>query len=237
MENNDAYRQRIYQSYTSLHYPKALELNEQHGASSVPSVKSRLSGWLPESRSAVCLDVGCGAGGLLLALGYMGYENLSGVDCSAEQVSVATRICPNVVEGDAIKHLLRHQDKFDLITAFDIVEHFHKDELFKFLDAVYRALKPGGRMIIQTPNADSPWFGTVRYGDFTHELAFNSTSLELVTGVVGFKSYQSRECRPHSHGLKRDTPLISISLIFLVTTIRSYDIPVAAISASIAGNV
>ena len=38
-----------------------------------------------------------------------------------------------------------------------------------------RALKPGGRWILHTANAESPFYGRVRYGDITHEQAFTQS--------------------------------------------------------------
>jgi len=83
-----------------------------------------------------------------------------------------------------------------LITGFDIVEHFYKDEVLRFLDAAFAALKPGGRLILQTANADGPWGAQHRYGDFTHEVGFNTNSLGRLLRLTGFESVASRECGP-----------------------------------------
>ena len=95
----------------------------------------------------------------------------------AGQVQLARRISPAVSEGDAIEFLRAHAAEYDLVTAFDVVEHFRKDELFDFLDALFGALRPEGRAIFQTPNAESPWGMAVFYGDLTHEMAFDPKSL------------------------------------------------------------
>ena len=202
MTSNHNYRSRIYPQYTSHYTPQALELDEWGLQANALPLLARLERWLPNNLEATCLDVACGAGGLLFALRSKGYGNLCGVDCSAQQVSVAQNIVPAVEQDDAIAYLLRHQSQFDLITAFDIIEHFDKNEVFEFLDALYAALTPGGRLIVQTPNADSPWFGSVRYGDFTHELAFTPESLARVLKTVGFEGFEAQECGSFFHGLK-----------------------------------
>jgi hypothetical protein len=46
------------------------------------------------------------------------------------------------------------------------------------------------------PNADSPMGLGTRYGDFTHEVMFNSHSLGGVLGVCGFASFEAREGGP-----------------------------------------
>lgn len=162
----------------------------------------RLRQWLPRSLDANCLDVACGAGQLLYALRQHGYRQLTGIDLSPEQVKVASKVCVNVKQGDAIEFLRASPAMFDLITGFDIVEHFRKDELFEFLDALYCALKPGGRLILQTPNAESPWGMTMRYGDLTHELAFSPMSLEYALRLAAFSDFQAKECGPYVHGIK-----------------------------------
>lgn len=49
---------------------------------------------------------------------------------------------------------------FDTITTFQVIEHIENDQLF--IDEIYRVLKPGGKLIISTPNirmslTRNPW--------------------------------------------------------------------------------
>ena len=65
------------------------------------------------------------------------------------------------------------------------------------LDLCYQALKEGGRLIVMTPNGESPIFGRIRYGDITHCCAFTTTSMAHLFRVCGFnvfrfKPYESR---------------------------------------------
>jgi cyclopropane fatty-acyl-phospholipid synthase-like methyltransferase len=160
----------------------------------------RLKAWLPKDKSAICLDLGCGPGNVLYLLQFQGYRNIMGVDVSAEQLERAKRVCPNVECIDAYEYVKRFQAHYDLITAFDLIEHFHKDELLPLLDAMREALKPGGILILQTPNAESPWGLKLRYGDFTHEIAFDPRNLQHILSVTGFTAFDSRECGPSMHG-------------------------------------
>jgi 2-polyprenyl-3-methyl-5-hydroxy-6-metoxy-1,4-benzoquinol methylase len=75
---------------------------------------------------------------------------------SPEQVQISRQVVPMVHEEDAIDFLEQNRAYFDLITGRDIIEHLQKPEVLHFLDAVLLALKPGGRLVLQTPNADSP---------------------------------------------------------------------------------
>jgi 2-polyprenyl-3-methyl-5-hydroxy-6-metoxy-1,4-benzoquinol methylase len=207
------YRRRIYEKYTSDRTPGILQFTEgDYLRGSAPTLH-RIGRWLPPDRSAACLDVGCGGGHLLYALQSAGYANVSGIDVSPEQCAAARRICANVVQGDATRFLQGNAERFDLITAFDVVEHLHKSELFDFLDAVQVSLREGGRLIVQTPNADSPWGMGLRYGDLTHEIAFDPRSLEHATHLAGFGAFEARECGPYAHGLASALRTFTWSLI------------------------
>ena len=90
----------------------------------------------------------------------------------------------------------------DVVIAFDVIEHFTKDELLGCLDQVWRVLKTGGKLIIHTPNGASPFCGRIRYGDFTHELALTRESLTQLCQVCGFSQISCYEEQPVPHGIK-----------------------------------
>jgi 2-polyprenyl-3-methyl-5-hydroxy-6-metoxy-1,4-benzoquinol methylase len=57
---------------------------------------------------------------------------------------------------------------FDLVVAFDVLEHVPQAEALGFLRDVMRVLKPGARAVLRFPNGDSP-FGLVHQNaDVTH---------------------------------------------------------------------
>jgi 2-polyprenyl-3-methyl-5-hydroxy-6-metoxy-1,4-benzoquinol methylase len=160
-----------------------------------------LRGWLPSEKDSAIIDVGCGRGRLLYFFKERKYINIQGVDISPEQVQLAKEICDNVVKGDAIEHLANHPQSFDFIIGLDIIEHFKKDEVFRFLEVCYKALRHGGRLVLQTPNAESPFVGKVRYGDITHELAFDPQSLKKILLLSGFNKIEYRQTGPVVYGL------------------------------------
>ena len=69
-----------------------------------------------------------------------------------------------------------------------------------FLDGCCAALRPGGRLILQTPNAETPWGADIRYGDFTHEVCFRSNSLGRLMCLTGFVNIAGREQGPVPKG-------------------------------------
>jgi 2-polyprenyl-3-methyl-5-hydroxy-6-metoxy-1,4-benzoquinol methylase len=190
------YRDRIYEKYATgfQDAPERFEViaAERWGK----AYDYYLRGWLPQNRQAQILDVACGRGQLLHFFIRQGYRSIGGVDISSEQVQLAKQVTPEVVEGDSITFLEARHEKFDLIAGLDIIEHFHKPEVLRFLDAASAALKPGGRIILQTPNAESPWGTMHRYNDFTHEVCFNPNALTRLMRLTGFTEIEPREMGP-----------------------------------------
>ena len=155
-----------------------------------------LRGWLPARRAACILDVACGGGKLLQFYLDAAYTDAHGVDLSPEQVALARQVTPNVTQANVLDYLAINPGRFDLLSGLDIVEHFRKDEVLQFLDLCFAALKPSGRLVLQTPNAESPWGTYHRYNDLTHELAFNPNALSRLLDLVGFEAIEAREQGP-----------------------------------------
>lgn len=101
-----------------------------------------------------------------------------------------------VVEADVLDFLEEHPQAFDLITGLDGVEHFFKKEVIRLLDFCYAALRPGGRLILQTPNAESPWGNAIRYGDFTHGCCLAPLGLLRLLALCNFRDMEVRETGP-----------------------------------------
>jgi SAM-dependent methyltransferase len=133
----------------------------------------------------------------------MGYRNLQGVDLSPEQVALSRQVLEpeRVHEGDAIAFLEARPATFTLILGIDIVEHLEKEEVMRFLDAARLALRPSGRLVLQTPNAATPWGSEYRYADFTHEVGLTPNALTRLLTLTGFEAVESREMGPVPHGV------------------------------------
>ena len=170
-----SYRDGLYATYVTTH----AGVNDARARASADAyLRVNFRRHLPTDRSARIADIGCGAGELLAFLASEGYTNAIGVDGSAQQVELAdARGIAAVRHGDASVFLAEHVGEFDAIFAIDLLEHLAKDEVIDMLRLVRAALRPGGRFVAQTCNAASPMFGRIRYGDFTHELAFTDRSI------------------------------------------------------------
>lgn len=192
------YRKTFYKNYFSEKANKTNNLNEKSLSRWRVATISRIKEWLPEDKTANILDIGCGFGNLLKAFKDIGYTNLEGIDISNEQIIKAKELFPNIRFNyvDLITYLKTSNEKYDLITMFDVVEHLSKDEVLTTFSLIFNSLKKGGQIIIQTPNAESPWFGAVAFGDFTHEWFYTPGSLEDILKKSGFVNIQFKPSEP-----------------------------------------
>lgn len=196
------WRARLYDSYVS---------SGQGGkdaasgfAARGPYLRDVIRRHVPADRKIRILDVGCGAGDVLFWLKKASYDNLQGFDVSPEMVSLAHESgVPEVALGSIAETLPAIGDEtFDVVIAFDILEHFTKSEAFDILDGIFRVMKSGGVLVLHVPNAEGIFGAKIVHGDLTHETAFTQTSMRQTLSAVGFDHIRSYEDRPVVHGAK-----------------------------------
>jgi 2-polyprenyl-3-methyl-5-hydroxy-6-metoxy-1,4-benzoquinol methylase len=130
-----------------------------------------------------------------------GYRHVVGIDASSEQVTKAQEDgVTSAHQADALE-FLGSGGLFPAIIAIDVLEHFDQPGVLRLLDAIATALHPGGRLIIRSPNAGSPFFGRYRYGDFTHGIAFTASSVHQVLSATGFTDVEVFPTEPVPHGV------------------------------------
>lgn len=194
------YRKRLYDSYVQSHL-SAVELKNRL-AVRAPFLRALVNNHFPTDRNARILELGCGYGALIHYALALGYTNMKGVDVSSEQVTGAQQLgIPGVVQGDLFSTLKQVADNsLDAVITIDVIEHLSKDELLAFADEVFRVLDKGGLWISHQPNAASPFFGRVRYGDLTHLVAYTAESIRQLVLAIGFADVKCYEDVPIVHG-------------------------------------
>jgi SAM-dependent methyltransferase len=195
-----AFRDELYANY-ALHPGHA----SSEDAASFERVHAHyFRGWLPADLDAPVLDLGCGNGQLLAFLQRAGLRAVVGVDRSPVQAERSRRAAPEaeVVLGDGSELLRAWPGRFGAIFCIDVLEHLTRDELLESLRLIVAALRPGGVLIAQVPNADSPFHGAIRWGDLTHELAFTADALNHLFAIVGLERAEFRECGPVAKNAK-----------------------------------
>lgn len=107
----------------------------------------------PEGRPLDMLDIGCGTGLFLQRWG--AGKNAVGLDFSREGLKFTrTRGLSRLVCGDAQK-IPFAAERFDLVTAFDLVEHVDRDG--DLVAEVHRVLRPGGVFMATVPAHPFLW--------------------------------------------------------------------------------
>jgi len=199
---SEDYRNRLYERYVTSHLHGSIKERVEVRA---PYLHRLIDIHFPEKRDARILEIGCGHGALIYYAKQKGYKHLVGIDTSLEQVEEAWKLDlkDNIRQEDLMETLRKSSDKsYDVIIALDVIEHMTKSELLDLVEELHRVLCSGGKLILHMPNAASPFFGRVRYGDYTHEQAFTQSSLSQLLISHGFSGVQGFEDTPIVHGVK-----------------------------------
>lgn len=107
---------------------------------------NRLGDGSPRSGVRI-LDIGCGAGANALELS--GYGSVTASDRSLEALAfVRSRGVDNVVAAEAPQLPFR-DGAFDIVTAYDVIEHVEDDHAF--VAELARVLAPGGALAVHVP--------------------------------------------------------------------------------------
>ena len=99
------------------------------------------------------LDVGCGTGANLLMLSK--YGDAEGVDVSEDALTFCHERGLDKVKLGAAEELPYDDGTFDLVTAFDVVEHIDDD--LAGLKEMRRVLRPGGHVLLFVPTFMFLW--------------------------------------------------------------------------------
>lgn len=196
------YRDRLYQSYLSSQLGLTLEDARRALKAPQPYLDNIAKLHISPDKKIRILDIGCGIGTFINNLKSKGYTNLLGVETSSQQVSVAHQVGLDCIhQGNLVSFLSDlGTESHDVVIAFDVLEHFTKDELVALLDDIHRILKPKGMLIAHVPNGEAIFSGKVFFGDLTHQTAFTRRSISQLAATCGFGQTECYEDGPVIHG-------------------------------------
>ena len=138
---------------------------------------------------AATFDIGCGRGEWLELMQEQGFDPL-GIDLDDGMLEACHRIKLPAIQGDAVAYLRQlPDDSHAVISAFHVVEHINFEQLTEVVTQSLRVLKPGGLLIMETPNPENIVVGTKNfYLDPTHQRPIPSELLSFLPEHYGYKN-------------------------------------------------
>lgn len=137
------------------------------------------------------LDIGCGNGRFMTGMRALGWQ-VRGVEFSEAGVKAARMSNLDVHHGDLASAAFA-EASFDLITARHVIEHIPEPRAF--MAEIARILRPGGRLVIETPSSTAlgrQWFNTHWYANDVprHLLLFSPANLERLGNDHGLRKIE-----------------------------------------------
>jgi O-antigen chain-terminating methyltransferase len=159
------------------------------------TIRRRLDVYLPFIRPLIryheagnAVDLGCGRGEWLEILRQEGIS-ATGIDLDEGMLDACRQLNLAVENGDAIEFLqMMSEESQFVVSAFHLVEHIPFDSLLEMTSQALRVLKPGGLLILETPNPENLLVATSSfYLDPTHVRPIPSQLLAYIADYAGFK--------------------------------------------------
>jgi SAM-dependent methyltransferase len=152
------------------------------------------------------LDLGCGRGEWLDLLKENGYL-AQGVDTNRFMIESCRQRDLEVVEADVIEFLRQQKSEtVGAVTSFHLIEHLSFESLISLLDECLRVLRPGGIIILESPNPENIQVGACNfYVDPTHRRPIPPVTAAFLVEIRGFVQAEILRMHP-SDGTCQATP-------------------------------
>src|SRR5215471_1226951 len=164
-------------------------------------ITAKLRVYLPDVdrvvRTGGVVDVGPGRGEWLSLLAERGVP-AHGVDTHHGLAERCRAKGLQVVVGHAATHLLTLvSGSLDMVTAFHVIEHLGVEELIELIQAASHALRPGGCLLVETPNPINLVMGACDfYNDPTHRSPLPPDLTAYLVSAHGFADIEVRHLNP-----------------------------------------
>jgi SAM-dependent methyltransferase len=172
-----------------------------HFRGSTAEIGAKLAGYLPDVHRVAgpggVVDLGSGRGEWLALLGAAGVA-ARGVDANPAFVAAGRARGLDMELGDALGYLQAlPPDSLDMVTAFHVIEHLDTEDLLALLEAANGALRPGGCLLLETPNPTNLVMGACDfYNDPTHRSPLPPALTEYLVSTQGFGDIEVRPLHP-----------------------------------------
>ncbi|HEY8023244.1 MAG TPA: class I SAM-dependent methyltransferase [Burkholderiaceae bacterium] len=146
--------------------------------------------WIKHEQRPQAIDLGCGRGEWLELLRDAGFAS-SGVDLDEGMLAGLRQIGLDARRADALQALRSIPDaSMAIVSAFHVVEHIPFDDVRTLISEAMRVLKPGGLLILETPNPENLVVGSsLFYQDPTHLRPLPPELLRFAVEHAGFERH------------------------------------------------
>lgn len=149
-------------------------------------------GYLSMKEPGTLLEIGCGNGPYLDRMRSAGWK-VEGVEVDEKAVLSAKKNYGLKIHCGTLDEVHFPDDTYDAIVLRHVIEHLHRP--IDILKECYRVLKPGGSLVVITPNINSfghHWFGLDWCGlDAPRHLhVFSGSNLKKMAKDAGFASVE-----------------------------------------------
>lgn len=161
-------------------------------------IRERISQYLPWLKGcSPVLDLGCGRGEALALLRDHGIE-ARGIDGSARMVALCRERGLEAKEMDLFVALAEvPEGSLGGVVSFHVIEHLPAASLGRLVNLAWRALRPGGVLILETPNPLSMVVAARNFWlDPTHQRPVHPESLRLLYQLASFDPVERLDLRP-----------------------------------------
>lgn len=131
--------------------------------------------------STCALEIGFGNGKFLRYCTESGWS-ITGTEINPLLVEIAQENGFNVLCSSDLAEL--NSNQFDLVVAFDVLEHIPQDVIIFFLTQIKRVLKQDGVCLLRFPNGDSPFGLANQNGDITHITSIGSEKIKFFANQI-----------------------------------------------------
>lgn len=131
------------------------------------------------------LEIGFGDGRFMAWARTQGAE-VEGLEINPEMLAAAGRH-GYVARNASLEELRSAGARYDLIVAFDVLEHWDTEELMANFREIAVLLRPGGRLLARFPNGHSPFGRVYQNGDFSHRSVLSCYKIEYLALLNGLE--------------------------------------------------
>lgn len=129
-------------------------------------------------------EVGCGTGYVLSAISSLKQDFcLAGGDLFFTGLKLAKERVPQAEFIQIDAGLIPYKEEFDVVGAFDVLEHIEDDQAV--LGEIFKAVKPGGGVMITVPQHQWLWSKFDEMG--CHKRRYSRSELKKKVEIAGFK--------------------------------------------------